>query len=111
MEAGDRNSIFNKTLHSQCPSVNDLFTTSDWTSLSRLFSVFNQWPVDDELDGFSGHCGFVLERKRKKERQCVREMTEERRDAGNKWSDWQEDTDIRHVKHRIKASTSTERTH
>lgn len=80
MEAGDRNSIFNKTLHSQCPSVNDLFTTSDWTSLSRLFSVFNQWPVDDELDGFSGHCGFVLERKRKK-REAMRERNDRRKEG------------------------------
>lgn len=67
MEAGDGNSIFNKALHSQCSSSSDLFTTSDWTSLSRLLSVSNQWPVDDELDGFSGHCRFILERQRKRE--------------------------------------------
>lgn len=71
MEAGDRNSISNKALHSQCPSINDLLSalaTSDWTSLPQLFSVSNQWPADDELDGFSGHCRFALERERNAER-------------------------------------------
>ncbi len=72
MEARDRNSISNDAIHLQCPSFNDLLTTlatSDWTTLSQRLSGSNQWPADDELDGFSGHCGFVLERESKRERQ------------------------------------------
>lgn len=71
VEAGDRKSISNKDINSQCPSINDLLTTlatSDWTSLSRLFSVSDQWPADDELNGFSVHCWFALVGKRKRER-------------------------------------------
>ena len=69
-EVEDRNSISNKALHSQCPPINDLLTTlatSDWTLLSQLLSVSNR--QSDELDGFSGRCGLVLERERKRERQ------------------------------------------
>lgn len=76
VEAGDRNSISNKGIHAQCPSINDLLialATSDWTSLSQLFSASNQWPADEELDGFSGRCGFVLEREREKKRGSERE--------------------------------------
>lgn len=72
MKDGDRNPISNKALNPQCPYINDLLSrlaTSDWTSLSRLFSVSNQWPADDELDGFSGYCGFVLEREREEKRE------------------------------------------
>lgn len=63
MKAGDRKSISNKALNPQCPSINDLLTrlaTSDWTKVSMLFLVSNQWPADDELDGFFGHRWFVL---------------------------------------------------
>lgn len=60
------------------------FTTlaaSDWTSLSRLFAVSNQWPADDELDGYSGHCRFVLETEREKE-EAVNERNLRRKERG-----------------------------
>ena len=68
VEAGDTKSISNKDINSQCPSINDLLTTlatSDWTSLSRLFSVSDQWTTDDDFSVVSVHCWFALEKKEK----------------------------------------------
>lgn len=68
MEAGERNSISNKAINSHCPSINDLLAAlaaSDWTSLSRLFSVSSQWPTDDDD---SPGTADVLWKERDKER-------------------------------------------
>lgn len=100
VEAGDTKSISNKDINSQCPSINDLLTTlatSNWTSLSRLFSVSDQWTTDDDFSVVSVHCWFALEKKR--ERQWMRETTKEEEETEHKWSDWYRDADIRHVKH------------
>lgn len=83
MEAKGKNSISNKAVHSQCPSIGDLLTTlatSDLAFLSWLFSDSNHWPADDELDGFSGHFRFVLERERKK-RKAMNEISDRRQEG------------------------------
>lgn len=63
VQGRDGNSVSNKALRSQCPSINDLLTS---LATSKA-SVRDQLPVDDELDGFSGHCWFALWRERERE--------------------------------------------
>lgn len=109
MKAGDRNSISNKILHSQCPSITDLLTrlaTTDWTSQSRLFTVSNQWRADDELDGASGHCGFVLEGEEKRETTDGEKRG--RQGIHVRMARTTKERDFRHIKHHLKDSTSTQ---
>lgn len=66
VEAAHRNSMSNQAINCQRSSINGLLTclsTSSRASLFKLCSVCDQLPADDDLDDFSGHCWFVLERE------------------------------------------------
>lgn len=41
-----------------------------------VLTVSSQWPAFDELNGFSGHGGFTLEKERDREREAMNKTNE-----------------------------------